>query len=76
MTEAEIDRLRQAIAAHPPGPFHLSDVFGPLWPRLDIGARVRAGRDFLQAVRRGALPGVIDSGRKQAGGRIYLRNMD
>lgn len=73
MTESEIERLRHRIAALPEGEFHFPPVYGPDWDALAIGDKVRTGREFLEAVRHGAFPGVEDTGRKQGGGRVYLR---
>lgn len=71
MDQQEISRLRKRIATRPSGEFHFPDVYGPEWNKLYIGDKVRFGRDFLEAVRAGRLPGVADTGRKKDGGRVY-----
>mgnify|MGYP000645749413 CR=1 FL=1 len=73
LDEAEIQRLRDALEQMPAGEFHFPQLYGPDWDDLWIGDKVlRLGRDFLEAVRGGAFPGVSDTGRKKGGGRVYL----
>ncbi|WP_226575785.1 DUF1413 domain-containing protein [Acuticoccus sediminis] len=72
MTSDEISRLQARIDTRRPGEFHFPEIYGPDWDGLYIGDKVRAGRDFMEAVRRGRFPGVEDTGRKRGGGRVYL----
>ena len=39
---------------------------------LYIGDKVKLGHAFLNAVRAREIPGVIDTGTKKGGGRLYL----
>ena len=72
MTQLDLDKLKGALAARAPGPFHFHELYGPDWDRLYIGDKVKFGNNFLKAVRAGKLPGVIDTGTKKGGGRLYL----
>jgi hypothetical protein len=69
-------RIRKAIATRTPGPFHFSEVYGPGWDRLYVGDKVKLGREFMRAVDGGRFPGVVDTGRKAGGGRLYLLKGD
>ena len=71
MDEKELSRLHKRIAKRTPGEFHYPEIYGPGWDDLWIGDKVRFGRNFLEAVRAGRLPGVEDTGRKKGGGRVY-----
>ena len=71
MTDDDLARLRDTLADRPPGEFHLPGIWGPGWDALWIGDKVKTGRAFLEAVRRGRVPGVEDTGRKAGGGRVY-----
>ncbi|EPX82482.1 DUF1413 domain-containing protein [Salipiger mucosus] len=73
MDASLLDRLRRHIEDRAPGEFHFPEVYGAGWKALPIGDRVRLGHAFLDAVRRGDLPGVEDTGRKADGGRIYRK---
>ncbi|MBJ3775515.1 DUF1413 domain-containing protein [Acuticoccus mangrovi] len=66
-----VGRLVRRLAERPPGEFHFPEIYGAGWDDLYVGDKVRLGRDFLTMVRAGRLPGVEDTGRKRAGGRIY-----
>ena len=66
--------VERAISALSPGEFHFSTVYGPDWDELYVGDKVKFGREFLNRVRKGDVPHVTDTGRKKAGGRIYLRS--
>lgn len=68
--------LKAAIARLPPGPFHFSDLYGEAWQQFWIGERVQRGHDFQRAVAHGEFPGVLDTGKKRGGGRVYLRQSD
>ncbi|MEW5421264.1 DUF1413 domain-containing protein [Amorphus sp. 3PC139-8] len=70
MNEREIARLKTELAKRPAGEFHFPEVYGSGWDRLYIGDKVKTGREFLEAVRRGLFPGVEDTGTKK-GGRLY-----
>lgn len=76
MTRDEMTAIRRSLAQRKPGNFHLTDVWETLWPgdwdAKPIGDKVKTGRDFLEAVRRGDFAGVEDTGRKAGGGRLYL----
>ncbi len=72
MKASEIERLRQRLRQRSEGEFHYPELYGLDWDRLSIGARVRYGREFLEAVRKGVFPGVEDTGRKKGGGRLYI----
>jgi len=73
MAALDMGKLRAAVAAQPPGEFHLSDAVGPDWEDLWIGDKVKTGNAFLRAVRNGEVPGVADTGRKADGGRVYVK---
>jgi len=70
----EIDwgKLRVAVAAQEPGPFHLADAY-PGWEDLWIGDKVSLGNAFLRAVRQGEFPEVEDTGHKADGGHVYRK---
>ncbi|MBR9764615.1 MAG: DUF1413 domain-containing protein [Rhodobacteraceae bacterium] len=70
MITREFSRLRRVLAQRPPGPFHFSELIEG-WTSLPIGEKVRRGHDFLTAVRDGRMPGVTDTGHKDAAGRRY-----
>lgn len=72
MTQLDIDALKSTLKDRAPGPFHLSELYGADWDRIYIGDKVKTGHAFLNAVRAGKLPGVIDTGTKKGGGRLYL----
>lgn len=71
-----LTRIREALARRAPGPFHFSDVYGPGWDRLYVGDKVKLGNAFQRAVGKGHFPGVVDTGRKTGGGRLYLLTGD
>ncbi|MBZ8133130.1 DUF1413 domain-containing protein [Afifella sp. IM 167] len=71
LDDEAVERLRKRIGELPPGEFHLPAIWGEDWDRLYVGDKVRLGRDFLEVVRAGRLPGVEDTGRKKGGGRVY-----
>ncbi|MWD30109.1 DUF1413 domain-containing protein [Aquicoccus sp. SCR17] len=72
MTSDEMTAIRRSLAQRSPGQFHLPEIWGGDWDALAIGDKVKTGRDFLEAVRRGEFAGVEDTGRKAGGGRLYL----
>lgn len=76
MTELDLKSLWAALATRNPGPFHFAALYGPAWAQLYIGDKVKYGHAFLNAVRAGKLPGVIDTGTKKGGGRLYLWQPD
>lgn len=65
--------VERAISTLPPGDFHFSAVYGPDWDALYVGDKVKFGREFMNLVRKGDVAKVSDTGKKKAGGRIYLR---
>nr|WP_272213441.1 DUF1413 domain-containing protein [Marinicella sp. W31]MDC2879397.1 DUF1413 domain-containing protein [Marinicella sp. W31] len=67
------DEIANRLLAQEPGAFHFPEVYGENWNRLPIGDKVKIGREFLNAVRKGCFPGVEDTGRKNGGGRVYLK---
>lgn len=67
MTELDLKSLWAALATRNPGPFHFAALYGPAWAQLYIGDKVKYGHAFLNAVRAGKLPGVIDTGTKTGG---------
>lgn len=69
-------RIRASLARRAPGPFHFSEIYGPGWDRLYVGDKVKLGREFMRAVDAGQFAGVVDTGRKVAGGRLYLLTGD
>jgi len=71
LDDETLQRLKTRIGEMPPGEFHLPAVWVGDWEKLFVGDKVRLGRDFLEAVRDGRLPGVEDTGRKKGGGRVY-----
>ncbi|MCC9623917.1 single-stranded DNA-binding protein [Thalassospira sp. MA62] len=72
MTQLDIQSLKTTLQDRDPGPFHFPEIYGADWDRLYIGDKVKLGHAFLNAVRAGKLPGVIDTGTKKGGGRLYL----
>ncbi|MEF2070807.1 DUF1413 domain-containing protein [Consotaella aegiceratis] len=75
MDDAEVARIRKALASRMPGPFHLSDLYGADWQRIWIGDKVKLGNAFQRAVSDGQFEfeGVEDTGRKAKQGRIYIK---
>ena len=73
MTEDDIRRLRHNIARHPASTFHFPEIYGEGWDDLYIGDRVKLGHAFLDAVRAGKFPDVMDTGIKKGGGRVYQK---
>ncbi|PZU64000.1 DUF1413 domain-containing protein [Sphingobium sp.] len=72
----EAERLKvlgKAIEALDPGEFHFSRIYGADWNELYVGDKVKLGREFMNLVRQGHFAQVTDPGRKQAGGRVYLK---
>lgn len=63
-------RLQQRLMEWEAGEFHYPQLYGSAWEELWIGDRVKSGREFLNAVRKGEFPGVIDIGKRE-GGRCY-----
>ncbi|WP_296992849.1 DUF1413 domain-containing protein [Thalassospira sp. UBA1131] len=72
MTQLGLDKLKATLAARSPAPFHFHEIYGQSWDALYIGDKVKLGHSFLNAVRAGKLPGVINTGTKKGGGRLYL----
>ena len=66
--------VERAISTLSPGEFHFSDVYGSGWDELYVGDKVKFGREFMNLVRKGDVAKVTDTGKKKAGGRIYLRS--
>lgn len=73
MQAAQLKALDRAILALQPGTFHFQEIYGPHWDGLYIGDKVKLGREFLGLVRGGRFPQVMDTGKKKAGGRVYLK---
>ncbi|MEQ5775041.1 DUF1413 domain-containing protein [Thalassospira sp. NFXS8] len=73
MTDEEIIRLRHQINQLPTGNFHFPEIYGPDWDTLYIGDKVKRGHAFMNAVRAGKFPGIIDTGTKKGGGRVYQK---
>ncbi|MBN9886034.1 DUF1413 domain-containing protein [Salipiger abyssi] len=73
MDESLLNRLKARAVEYPPGEFHFPELYGRDWNALWIGDKVRIGREFLNAVRAGKLPGIEDTARKAGGGRIYRK---
>ncbi|AMM86383.1 DUF1413 domain-containing protein [Martelella sp. AD-3] len=67
------DEIANRLLAQEPGEFHFPELYGKGWNRLSIGDKVKIGREFLNAVRKGRFPGVEDTGRKKGGGRVYVK---
>ena len=67
------DEIANRLLAQEPGEFHFPELYGKGWNRLSIGDKVKIGREFLNAVRKGKFSGVEDTGRKKGGGRVYLK---
>jgi len=67
------DEIGKRLLGMEPGEFHFPQLYGEDWNRLYIGDKVKIGREFLNAVRAGAFPGVEDTGRKKGGGRLYVK---
>lgn len=72
MVEQQLETLKRAIADLDRREFHFSEIYGTGWDALYVGDKVKLGREFLYRVRAGYFMGVEDSGRKNAGGRVYL----
>ncbi|OSQ39806.1 DUF1413 domain-containing protein [Thalassospira mesophila] len=73
MTDEEIARLRHQLTHLPAGNFHFPEIYGPTWDQLYIGDKVKSGHAFMNAVRAGKFPGIIDTGIKKGGGRVYQK---
>lgn len=73
MLEQRLDALRKAITVLDRGEFHFFEIYGEGWNDLYVGTKVKLGREFLVRVRNGEFEGVEDTGRKEAGGRIYRK---
>lgn len=73
METALKDRLALKLEERDPGEFHFSDIYGPDWQGLYIGDRVKLGHEFLRLVRENTFSGILDTGKKKNGGRIYLK---
>ncbi len=56
-----------------PGEFHFPEVYGADWSELYVGDKVKLGREFMNLVRKGYFTQVTDTGKKTAGGRVYLK---
>lgn len=65
--------LERAISALVPGEFHFPEVYGADWNELYVGDKVKLGREFMNLVRKGYSTQVMDTGKKKAGGRVYLK---
>lgn len=65
--------LERAISALGRGEFHFPEVHGADWNELYVGDKVKLGREFMNLVRKGYFARVTDTGKKKAGGRIYLK---
>ncbi|WP_210259943.1 DUF1413 domain-containing protein [Martelella sp. HB161492] len=75
MLDSELTEiLKTRLLALEPGDFHFPALYGEGWDDLYIGDKVRLGREFLAAVRKGTFPGVSDTGEKKGGGRIYRKD--
>ncbi|MFD2238140.1 DUF1413 domain-containing protein [Aureimonas populi] len=74
MQAERLTALKNAIAALKPGEFHFPQIYGAGWNELYMGDKVKLGREFMNLVRKGAFPGVEDTGRKRTGGRVYLKS--
>ncbi|MBO6886578.1 MAG: DUF1413 domain-containing protein [Thalassospira sp.] len=72
MTQLDLDKLKATLVTRAPGPFHFHEIYGQGWETLYIDDKVKLGHAFLNAVRAGKLPGVVDTGTKKGGGRLYL----
>lgn len=73
MDEERIALLDAAISALEPGEFHLPEIYGSGWDELYVGEKVKLGRAFLKLVQKGHFSHVEDTGKKEAGGRVYLK---
>ncbi len=71
MDKIDINRLLERLNRREPGEFYFPDLYGSGWDDLFIGDKVKAGRNFMEAVRAGEVTGVEDTGRKQGRGRVY-----
>lgn len=74
MQTEQWNAVEGAISTLPPGEFHFSAVYGSGWDALYVGDKVKFGRKFMNLVRKGDVAKVSDTGKKKAGGRIYLRS--
>ncbi len=74
MQAERLKTLETAIAALAPGEFRFPGLYGPGWGALYVGDRVKLGREFMNLVRKGHFLHVSDTGKKNAGGRIYLKD--
>ncbi len=73
MQAERLKALEKAIFALAPGEFHFPEIYGPSWNELYVGDKVKLGREFMNLVRKGNFPQVMDTGKKKAGGRVYLK---
>ncbi|TPW28626.1 DUF1413 domain-containing protein [Martelella alba] len=74
LDERLCEKLKTKLLGLEPGDFHFPTLYGEGWDDLYIGDKVRLGREFLAAVRKGAFSGVSDTGEKKGGGRIYRKD--
>ncbi|MCX8997063.1 single-stranded DNA-binding protein [Rhizobiaceae bacterium BDR2-2] len=73
MQPERLKALEKAISALAPGEFHFPEIYGPDWNELYVGDKVKLGREFMTLVRKGYFAQVTDTGKKKAGGRVYLK---
>jgi hypothetical protein len=66
--------LEEAIAALAPGEFQFPEIYGADWNELYVGDKVKLGREFMNLVRKGHFAHVTDTGKKKAGGHVYLKS--
>jgi hypothetical protein len=73
MQAERLKAVETAISARAPGEFHFPEIYGSDWNELYVGDKVKLGREFLNLVHKGRFANVTDTGKKQAGGRVYLK---
>jgi hypothetical protein len=73
MQAVRLKALEAAIAPLATGEFHFPEIYGSGWDELYVGDKVKLGREFMNLVRKGHFDHVTDTGKKTAGGRIYLK---
>ncbi len=73
MHAERLKALEAAISARSPGEFHFPEIYGSGWNELYVGDKVKLGHEFMNLVREGRFMNVTDTGKKKAGGRVYLK---
>ncbi len=73
MQAERLKALEAAISERSSGEFHFPELYGSDWNELYVGDKVKLGREFMNLVHKGRFANVTDTGKKKAGGRVYLK---